>query len=72
MAQPVAPLHDSLVPLDAPLGRHAKALFAGVLAIGAEFGVPAPSIDLSAATGAQALDAVHGLLEDLFPQLKAT
>lgn len=70
IAQPVPPLHESLVPLDAPLGSHAKALFAGVMAIGEELGVPTPPVDLNTATGSQALDAVHGLLDDLFPQLK--
>lgn len=70
IAQPVPPLHESLVPLDAPLGSHAKPLFAGVIAIGEELGVSTPPVDLNTATGSQALDAVHGLLDDLFPQLK--
>ncbi|MEU2408565.1 alkaline phosphatase family protein [Streptomyces rubiginosohelvolus] len=71
LAQPVPPLHESLVPLDAPLGSHAKALFSSVFALGAELGVTKPPLDLGTATGATALDAVHGMLDDLFPQLKA-
>lgn len=53
-AQPVPPLHESLVPLEAPLGSHAKALFAAAFAIGAELGSPVTAIDLDRATGAEA------------------
>ncbi|MBT1188930.1 hypothetical protein HET69_34330 [Streptomyces sp. CJ_13] len=69
--QPVPPLHESLVPLDAPLGSHAKALFATVFALGAELGAPVSAIDLERATGAEAIDATHGLFRKLFPGVHA-
>jgi hypothetical protein len=50
-----------------------RAALAGAVApspLGTELGVTTPPVDLDTATGAQALDAVHGLLDDLFPQLK--
>lgn len=61
IARPVPPPHETLVPLDAPLGSHAKALFAAVLALGTELDTPTPPINLDTATGAQALDATHEL-----------
>lgn len=70
-ARPVPPLDESLVPLDAPLGSHAKALFATVFALGAELGTPVTAIDLEHATGAEAIDATHGLFHKLFPGLHA-
>ncbi|MGX1270802.1 alkaline phosphatase family protein [Streptomyces phaeoluteigriseus] len=70
-AQPVPPLHESLVPLDAPLGSHSKALFASVFAIGAELGSPVTAIDLDRATGSEAIAATHGLFHKLFPGVHA-
>ncbi|RYE40548.1 MAG: hypothetical protein EOP24_40400 [Hyphomicrobiales bacterium] len=69
IARPVPELHESLVPLAAPLGAHAKALFAGVLTLGGQLGVVLPEIDLDTATGAEALEATHGVLGGLFPHM---
>ena len=66
----VPPLHESMVPLDAPLGGHAKALFGGAISIGRGLGAEIPPIDLDTATGAQAIEMAHGLLGNLFPNMK--
>lgn len=47
-----------------------QALFASVPVIGTELGAPGAPVGLSAAVGAQALDAVHGLFDEVFPRLK--
>jgi hypothetical protein len=63
--------HESLVPLDAPLGMLGKALFAGVLALGKGFGAPVPEIHPEQPmTGAQATAIAQETLRELFPHLQ--
>jgi phospholipase C len=62
---------DSLIPLDAPLGILAKALFAGVLSLGKGLGAAVPEINPEEPiNGAQAIEISHEVLGELFPALR--
>jgi phospholipase C len=70
-ARPVPKGHESLVPLDAPLGILGKGMFAGVLALGKGLGAPVPEIHPEQSiTGAQATQMAQEILGELFPGLR--
>jgi phospholipase C len=71
IARPVPKGHESLLPLDAPLGILGKALFAAVLALGRGLGAPVPEVKPDQPiTAAEATEIAQEVLRDLFPNLQ--
>ncbi len=71
--RPVPVMHESIAPLDAPLGLLGKSFLFGILTLAKDLGKPLPK-DLpdpkATITGAQALALVHEILGDLFPNMR--
>jgi phospholipase C len=71
LARPVPKGPASVIPLNAPLGILAKAVFAGVLALGRGMGAAVPEIaPEEPISGAQAIEISHEVLGKLFPALR--
>jgi phospholipase C len=66
IARPVPEMHESIAPLDAPLGLLGKSLLFGVLAFAKGLGKPIPEDTIS---GAQAVAIGHEILGELFPAM---
>jgi phospholipase C len=70
IARPVAEMHESVAPLDAPLGLLGKSLLFGVLAFAQGLGKPTPQITPEdTISGAQAIAIGHEILGELFPAM---
>jgi phospholipase C len=70
IARPVAKMHESVAPLDAPLGLLGKSLLFGVLAFAQGQGKPTPHIaPADTISGAQAIALGHEILGELFPAM---
>ena len=68
IARPVPEMHESLVPLDAPLGLLGKSLLLAVLAFAQGLGKTIPDIKPEdTITGAEAIAIGHEILGDVFP-----
>ena len=64
-------MHESIAPLDAPLGLLGKSLLLGVLALAEDFGKTVPTINPNdTMTGAQAIAIGHEILGELFPSMR--
>ena len=71
VARPVPVMHESVAPLDAPLGLLGKSLLFAVLSFAQGMGKPVPDIKREdTITGAQAISLGHELLGELFPGLR--
>jgi phospholipase C len=71
VARPVPELHQSLVPLDAPLGLLGKSLLFAVFAMAEGFGKPVPDLKPEdPITGAQAIAIGHEILGEVFPAMR--
>jgi phospholipase C len=66
-------MHESIAPLDAPLGLLGKSFLFGILTLAKDLDKPLPK-DLpdpkATITGAQALALGHEILGDLFPNMR--
>ena len=70
VARPVPVMHESLAPLDAPLGMLGKSLLLAVLAFAKGMGKPVPDIKPEdTITGTQAISLGQEALGDIFPGL---
>jgi phospholipase C len=64
-------MHESIAPLDAPLGLLGKSLLLGVLALAEDLGKTVPTINPNdTITGAQAIAIGHESLGELFPSMR--
>ena len=64
-------MHESLAPLDAPLGLLGKSLLLAVLAFAQGMGKPVPDIKPEdTITGAQVISLGHEALGEIFPGLR--
>jgi phospholipase C len=71
VARPVPELHESLVPLDAPLGQLGKSLLFAVFAMAEGFGKPVPDLKPEdPITGAEAIELGHETLGEFFPAMR--
>jgi phospholipase C len=71
MARPVPVMHESIAPLDAPLGLLGRSLLMGVFAFAQGLGKPVPEIaHEDTLTGAQAVAMGHEVLGELFPAMQ--
>jgi phospholipase C len=71
IARPVPEMHESVAPLDAPLGLLGKSLLFGVLAFAQGLGKPVPAITPNdTISGAQAIAIGHEILGELFPAMR--
>lgn len=71
IARPVPKGPSSLVPMEAPLGVLAQALFAGVVSLGKGMRAAVPEVDFKQPmSGAEALEIGHEILGELFPTLR--
>jgi phospholipase C len=69
--RPVPEMHESLAPLDAPLGLLGKSLLLAVLAFAQGLGKTVPDIKPEdPITGQQAIDIGHEILGDIFPAMR--
>ncbi len=69
--RPVPEMHESLVPLDAPLGLLGKSLLFAVLAFAQKLGKTVPDIKPEdTITGSQAVTIGHDVLGELFPAMR--
>ena len=65
-------MHDSLAPLDAPLGPLGKSLLLAVLALAQGLGKTVPDIKpADSITGAHAIAVGHEILGDVFPRMRS-
>ena len=70
-ARPVPVMHESIAPLDAPLGLLGKSLLLGVLALAEDLGKTVPTINPNdTITGAQAIAIGHESMGELFPSIR--
>ena len=70
VARPVPVMHDSVAPLDAPLGLLGKSLLLGVLAFAESLGEPVPHLaPEDTISGSQAIAIGHEVLGELFPAM---
>ena len=71
IARPVPELHESLVPLDAPLSLLGKSLLFAVFAMAEGFGQPVPDLKPEdPITGAEAIALAHETLGEVFPAMR--
>ena len=71
IARPVPEMHESLVPLDAPLSLLGKSLLFAVFAMAEGFGQPVPDLEPEdPITGAEAIALAHEMLGELFPAMR--
>jgi phospholipase C len=71
IARPVPELHESLVPLDAPLSMLGKSLLFAVFAMAEGFGKPVPDLKPEdPIAGAEAIALAHETLGELFPAMR--
>jgi phospholipase C len=69
--RPVPEMHESIAPLDAPLGQLGKSLLFAVLAFAQGLGKPVPDLKPEEPlTGGQAVAIGHEVLGDLFPAMR--
>jgi phospholipase C len=69
--RPVPEMPESVVPLDAPLGLLGKSLLLSVLAMAKQHGRTIPDLKQEdTITGAQAVEIAHGLMGDVFPNMR--
>ena len=72
VAQPVPPMKEGLVPLDAPIGLLGKAVFFGILSLGKGFGAKVPDFKpTDTITGEQMMTVGHEVLGEVFPLLRS-
>jgi phospholipase C len=73
VAQPVPGFDTKVVPPDAPLSGHGRALFLGLLALGKEIGQPVPDIAPDTVpTGREAVAIMLDLFGHMFPNLRGS